>query len=104
MRKHPTEAEALLWKHIRKQQLKGLRFRRQHVIGQFIVDFYCHESQTVIEIDGGIHQAQKANDYEREKWLRAMGFKIVRFTNTEVINDLENVLGKIGKICSIEKR
>ena len=72
-------------------------FRRQHIIGNFIADFACLPKKLVIEIDGGYHQLpeQQVSDEERTKWLEEQGFKVIRFTNEEIIGDIETVLTKI---------
>lgn len=100
MRKHPTNAEALLWGELRKKKLAGYKFRRQHPIGSFIVDFYCPLKKLVIEIDGPIHRYQKVYDETREDILNAKGCTVLRFTNQEVENDLGGVLQEIRIILS----
>jgi very-short-patch-repair endonuclease len=94
-RDNPTTAEKALWKILRKNQIRGLRFRRQHKIGQFIVDFYCHEIGLIIEADGAIHEKQKAEDQVRTEWLQTLGLKIVRFTNEDILNNLQDVKSRI---------
>ena len=98
-RNHETEAESVLWKFIRGDQL-GVHFRRQHIIGPFIADFACLPKRIVIEIDGGYHQLpnQQVSDTERSEWLEKMGFKVIRFTNKEVLCNLEETI-KIIKEC-----
>ena len=95
-RKKPTEAEAVIWNFLRGKQL-GCSFRRQHIIGQFIADFVCLEKMLVIEIDGGYHQLpeQAISDEDRTKWLKEQGFKIIRFSNEDVLHDTENVIKRI---------
>ncbi len=95
MRKHPTPAEAILWRALRGRRLAGLKFRRQHPIGQFIVDFYCADCKLVVEADGSIHDQQIGYDQARTKQLEAFGCKVLRVSNTLVINDLETVLMNI---------
>ena len=96
MRQHPTEAESALWEMLRGKKL-GDKFRRQHVIGDFIVDFVCLQKQLVIEVDGGYHndEAQKEADDLREKILQDLGYEVLRFTNEEVLGDTERVVEKI---------
>ena len=91
-----TPAEKLLWQEVRANKL-GVRFRRQQVIQGFIVDFYCHKSALVIEVDGDIHDLQQEEDVRREKALSALGLRIVRFKNDQVVKDAERsaVVGKI---------
>lgn len=96
LRREMTPAEKLLWQQIRANKL-GIRFRRQQVIQGFIVDFYCHQAGLVIEVDGDIHDLQKEEDERREKVLREMGLRIVRFGNDEVVKSLSAVVGKIRK-------
>ena len=92
-RQKPTEAEAVLWEFLRKRQL-GQPFRRQHIIGDYIADFTCIPSKLIIELDGGYHQIpeQQDCDAERQQWLVSQGFTVIRFTNEEIINDIDNVL------------
>ena len=95
MRQSPTPAEAALWTALRARRLKGLRFRRQQVIKGFIVDFYCHEKRLVIEVDGGVHDAQPQADRQRDEILFAEGLRLLRFSNDEVFRDLDAVLDGI---------
>ncbi len=95
MRKYPTQAEALLWACLRAKRLEGYKFRRQHIIGTYIVDFYCPKCKLILEVDGSIHQARQIYDQSRECNLIARGYKILRFTNEEVLNDTDEVLKKI---------
>ncbi|HEY9082312.1 MAG TPA: class I tRNA ligase family protein, partial [Vicingaceae bacterium] len=89
-----TEAEEFLWKQLRGKNLEGYKFRRQHIIDEFIVDFVCLSKNLVIEIDGGYHNEPevKQADEVRTEILNSLGFKVIRFTNEEVINDIENLL------------
>ncbi|MEY4877536.1 MAG: hypothetical protein RL708_2686 [Bacteroidota bacterium] len=94
LRKNDTAAEDLIWQVVRGNQL-GTKIRRQHVIGKFIVDFVSIENKLIIEIDGEIHEQQKEEDAIRTAFLNSEGFKVVRFKNEEVKNNLENVILKI---------
>lgn len=96
LRKNMTAAEMVLWLHLRKG-LYGLKFRRQHPIGLFIVDFYCHKVKLVIEIDGSIHNLEdvKENDKLREKELQKWGYSVIRFTNDELLHKCEEVINAI---------
>ena len=94
MRAKPTEAEQRLWEKLRNKQI-GIKFRQQHVINKFIVDFCSIEKALIIEIDGEIHNKQKERDGERTHILEEEGYAIIRFTNDEVINDIDKVLEKI---------
>jgi len=93
MRRLPTDAEALLWKHLRGGRLIEFKFKRQQPIGDFIVDFACFERRLVIEVDGGQHQAEI--DEARTQLLEAQGFKVLRFWNNEVLRSVEAVLESI---------
>ena len=95
-REHPTPAESALWKFLKNNAL-GCTFKRQHVVGAYIADFICIQARLIIEIDGGYHQLPDAHisDEERTKQLNAFGFRVIRFTNEEVIFDLGSVLNKI---------
>jgi very-short-patch-repair endonuclease len=95
LRQNMTEAEALLWRRLRTNRLKGWHFRRQQVIDRFIVDFYCHAAGLVIEVDGEIHQQQFDYDNERDSVLKAMGFEILRFSNQDVLSNIDYVLDTI---------
>ena len=95
MRRHMTKAEALLWHHVRNNQLEGLHFRRQHVILGFIADFYCHAARLVVEVDGGIHVGLAESDDTRDSALSNAGYQVLHVTNSEVENNLETVLARI---------
>ncbi len=94
MRQKPTEAEEKIWQVLRDNST-GCHFRRQHVIGNFIVDFVCLEKSLVIEVDGDIHDIEKERDDERTSYLNEAGFKVLRFKNNEVLKNTEVVFGKI---------
>ncbi len=94
MRKEPTEAEDVLWQRLRGKQL-GARFRRQHAIDRFIVDFYAHEPHLIIEVDGPVHEKQKEYDAMRQSFLESLGYRVVRFTNEQVLHDIQGVLAVI---------
>ena len=95
LRLEMTQAEKILWPRINNKQLDGLRFRNQHPIGRYIADFYCHEIQLVIEIDGGIHNERKEYDSYRNGWLEAGGHTVLRFCNEEIENYIDSVLETI---------
>jgi len=97
LRNHMTEAELLFWEHLKNKQFKGFKFRRQHPIHKFIVDFYCHKLKLIIEIDGGYHKtrAQREADLERSKLLEFQGLQEIRFTNEDVFNNIDEVLKKL---------
>jgi very-short-patch-repair endonuclease len=92
-----TSAEKILGQELRGNKL-GVHFRRQQVIAGFIVDFYCHKTALVIEVDGDIHDLQQEEDARREKVLSEMGLRVVRFRNEEVMKNLSAV---VGKICGL---
>ena len=94
--KNETEAEKEIWKYLRSKQL-GYTFRRQHIIDNFIVDFVCLSKKLVIEIDGGIHLTQIEEDELRTLKLNSKGFRVIRFTNEEVLNNIESVVERIKK-------
>ena len=79
LRKNSTQAETWLWRQLRNRQLAGCKFRRQHAIGPYIVDFVCLEKQLVIELDGGQHQDQSSYDEQRTRYLNSLGFQVLRF-------------------------
>lgn len=95
-RNNPTEAEAALWSQLSNKQLEGYKFRQQHLIGDFIVDFVCLSKKLVIEVDGGIHKETKEYDEERTKILADRGFEVLRFKNEEVLGDIDAVLEKVS--------
>ncbi|MBN1821530.1 MAG: endonuclease domain-containing protein [Prolixibacteraceae bacterium] len=98
LRLNLTNAEKILWDRLNRRQLLGLRFRRQHPVNIYIVDFYCHEYKLVIELDGGIHEFQKEYDKIRSEDMKMFGIKVIRFNNSEVENNIEEVLFKIENI------
>jgi len=98
MRHQPTPSEDIIWESVRARRLNGAKFRRQHAIDGFIVDFVCIERRLIIEIDGEIHQDvdQQMYDVERQMLLEARGFRVLRFTNEQVFHWLQAVLDDIG--------
>jgi very-short-patch-repair endonuclease len=98
-RKHPTQAESLLWEAVRGKQM-GQPFRRQHIIGEFIADFVCLPTKLIIELDGRYHSLpeQQISDEQRTQWLQHQGYKVVRFTNEQVFHDLENTIKNIKEL------
>lgn len=97
LRKNPTPAEAALWQVVRNKQLGGFKFRRQHIIHVFIVDFVCIRAKLIIEVDGRIHDFQKEYDEARTKHLNQEGFRVIRFRNEEVLYQIETVKQEIIK-------
>ena len=103
LRRGQTPIEERLWRELRSRQLAGMKFRRQHPIGSFIVDFYCADKRLVVEIDGDSHTDQIKYDEKRTKWLEYQGYRVIRFTNREVLNQLSAVLEKIMRVCSEDR-
>jgi len=101
LRKNQTPAEAFLWTILRRKSLKKLKFRRQHPVNRFIVDFYCHELKLVIELDGDIHLPEeiKTYDLKREELLRSMGLTVIRFTNEQVFREPERIIKTVLEFC-----
>jgi very-short-patch-repair endonuclease len=97
-RQEPTEAENSLWQCLRKNQINGLCFRRQHNIGPFIVDFYCRKAKLVIEVDGPIHQNQQEKDSMKQQYLESLKLRVIRFSNDVVLNNIGEVIKQI-KFC-----
>ncbi|MCH7524902.1 MAG: class I tRNA ligase family protein, partial [Bacteroidetes bacterium] len=96
MRANPTQAEAILWQQLKSKKL-DIKFRQQHLIEDFIVDFVCLSKQLIIEVDGKIHDSQKDEDEQRTEILESKGYKVIRFTNEEVLEDIDVVVSKIQK-------
>lgn len=92
-----TQAEILMWDKLKNKQFKGYKFRRQHPIHHFIVDFYCHALKLIVEIDGEYHNSeeQKNEDLERTELLQFQGLREIRFSNEEVIHDMDLVFKKL---------
>ena len=95
-RKYQTTSEAILWETIRKKQL-GVKFRRQHIIGDYIADFICLEKRLIIEIDGGYHNKPEQADFDRMRteWFQKKGYHVIRFTNEEIAYNIKEVLQTI---------
>jgi len=103
LRRNLTSAEASLWNLLKAKQLSGRKFRRQHSIGNYIVDFCCKQEMLIVELDGDVHGGyhQIVKDEEREKSLKSLGFSVIRFENKLVFKDPEFVLDEIRKCFSI---
>jgi very-short-patch-repair endonuclease len=95
LRRQMTDAERLLWHHLRAQRLGGFKFRRQLVIEPYIVDFACLEAKLVVEADGGQHGEQQDGDDKRTSCLEAMGYRVLRFWNHEILTETQAVLERI---------
>ena len=97
LRGHQTEAEERLWFHLRAHRFMGLKFKRQKPMGRYILDFICYAPKLVIELDGGQHAEQVAADRERDAWLEAQGFRVLRFWNNQVLGETDAVLEAIRR-------
>ena len=95
LRKEATDAERLLWKHLRAHRMAGYKFRRQAVIEPYIVDFLCLEARLVIEADGGQHMELANEDKKRTVFLESLGYRVMRFWNHEILGDIDTVLDRI---------
>ena len=110
LRKKSTEAEKIFWEAVRNQKFEGKKFYRQYVFFHditgketfFVTDFFCFDEKLIIELDGNYHQYRLKEDEERTKILNHLGLKVIRFSNDEIINDLNGVLIKIKKLLRIE--
>ena len=98
-RQNLTPAKLRLWQVIRNKQLDGLRFHCQHPVGRFILDFYCPSCKLVVEVDGEVHLDQKYYDDARTEKLTQYGYKVLRFTNEQIMNHLPEVLAKIRNVA-----
>lgn len=103
LRREMTDAEQLLWRHLRMRQMRGCKFRRQHPLGRYILDFVCLEAALVVEVDGGQHAENEEQDLLRTMFLSQQGLRVLRFWNNDVLKDIEsvkqviwNALGKVG--------
>ena len=97
LRRDSTEAEKLLWSKLKAKQLDGLKFRRQQPIGSFIVDFVCFEKGVVVELDGGQHAESAPRDGERSGILTRNGFRVLRFWNNDVLQNIDGVVDVIRR-------
>lgn len=103
LRSTQTRAESLLWQRLRRRKLAGIKFRRQHPIETFIVDFACIEKSLVIEIDGEYHDRTYEQDQHRQQQLEAAGWRVVRFSNADVLENVESVAIAIARLLGIER-
>ena len=103
LRNQATDAERLLWRHLRLRQLGGFRFRRQVPVDGYVADFACMEVKLVIELDGGQHQEQTARDGRRDAFISAKGYRVLRFWNNQVFEEtnavLEVILNELRTLC-----
>ena len=100
LRQEQTPAELLLWERLRDHQFHGFKFQRQHALGRFIVDFYCPTRRLIIELDGPIHDQQVEHDMERTEALTADGYRVVRWTNDQIIHNLPHVLDQLRTLLT----
>lgn len=100
LRNRATEEENILWEELRNSKI-GYKFRRQHSFGGYILDLYCAKKRLIIEIDGGIHQSVSHKEYDevRDKYFEELDYKVLRFKNSEIKSNLEEVISKIKKSC-----
>ena len=99
MRALPTAAEAVLWSALRGRRLGGWKFRRQHVIAGYIVDFYCAQLWLAVEVDGAVHQGRRVDDRERDDHLATLGVRVVRLLNADVLDRLDAVVEQLARCC-----
>lgn len=99
LRQNDVPAEELLWKVLRNRTVAGHKFRRQHPIGPYIVDFACVECRLIVEVDGETHLARRREDEQRTRFLEAEGWRVRRFWNTEVYEEFEPVIEAIYMLC-----
>jgi len=102
LRKESTPAERLLWSALRNASFAGLKFRRQHPIGFYVADFCCQEEKLVIELDGDSHDFSERKDKERTEALNDEGYRVIRFANADVLDNLEGVLMMIARTLGID--
>ena len=100
MRKEPTRSESLLWSALRNRRLASRKFRRQHTVGRFILDFYCQEERLAVEVDGPVHETQRRADGERQQILESMGIRFLRLSAALIESDLPAALAAIEEALS----
>ncbi len=99
LRREMTPAEAILWRHVRAKRFSGFKFRRQQPIGPFITDFVCLAAGVIVELDGETHVGKEDHDANRQAALEALGYRVLRFLNGDVYDDLEMVLENVWLVC-----
>ena len=104
MRKAMTEPETRLWLELRSGRFHGIKFRRQKVIGRYIADFAANDPKLVIELDGDTHARSTECDAERTRYLEAQGYRVVRFSNAEVMGNMGGVLQRLGEIVEMLRK
>ncbi len=101
LRRNETPPEDLLWLALRNGQIGGMKFRRQHPIGPYVVDFFCHSAKLVVEVDGMSHDDKMAQDAAKSKHLESQGLGLLRVTNEDVMRDLDAVTREIARLCGV---
>jgi very-short-patch-repair endonuclease len=106
LRRNATDAERMLWVYLRDSQLEGKKFRRQHGIGKYILDFYCPEVRLAIELDGESHERtdQQIHDEERTQWLEHLDITVIRYSDDEVMSSVKSVVERIRKQLQVMVR
>jgi very-short-patch-repair endonuclease len=104
LRKKSTKAEQAAWKILRNRQIDGLKFYRQYPVGSYIVDFCCRTLDLVIEVDGDIHAGKETEDKKREEYLEKEGYRIIRFTNDQILYDGNQVVEAIRSVVASLRR
>jgi very-short-patch-repair endonuclease len=99
LRRNSTPAEVILWRELRGRRFAGFKFRRQRPVGPFVADFFCHGCGLIVELDGESHVGNEASDQSRQTTLEGWGYKVMRFWNPDVYDDLESVLEAIYQEC-----
>jgi very-short-patch-repair endonuclease len=102
LRVDQTTAESILWHQLRSRQVRGRKWRRQHPVGPYVVDFLCFQVRLIVEIDGDVHAFQREQDEARQAYLESYGFCVIRFSNDDIFHNLEGVLQTIWELS--EKR
>ena len=97
LRRQATDAERILWRHLRARRMAGYKFRRQFVIEPYIVDFVCLDAKLIVEADGGQHLQQVGEDSKRTGFLESLGYTVMRFWNDEILGDIDTVLEQIHR-------
>jgi len=95
LRRFPTYCERIIWSYLRARRMLGLKFRRQHPLGPYIVDFICLREKIIIEIDGLVHKNQKAYDRKRDEWIGSKGYTVLRINNVDLEKDKEGFIEKL---------
>ncbi len=98
LRRNLTPAEKIMWQLLRDRRFKDFKFRRDHPVDRFLVDFCCPKAALIIEVDGPVHDHQKEEDQKRQEYLTEMGYHVIRFTNDQVIQHLDDVLTEVTRI------